>query len=66
MFVEYHLRTLNIFDSSRNLLEYLYGGLKILGSFTFSFVNSVSYICTLSELYFKDFCIVFSWVKSLG
>ena len=66
MSAEYHLGTLNIFYSSRNLLEYLYGGLTRSGSFTFSFVNCVSYICILSELYFKEFCIVFSWVKSLG
>ena len=34
--------------------------------FSFTFVTSVSDTCMLSELYFHDFCVVFSWVLSLG
>ena len=34
--------------------------------FPFAFVTSVSNTCMLSELYFQEFCVVLSWVLSLG
>ena len=61
-----HPRTPNILDCLTNLSEYLCGGMTRPRIFTFSFVSSVSGKYMLSELYFEDFCVVFSWVKSLG
>ena len=66
MSIEDHLRTPNIHDSSRNLSEYLCGGLTRPRGITFSIVNSISSTCMLSKLYFQDFYVVFSRVKSLG
>ena len=39
-------------------------GMTRLRRFTFAFVTSVSKIWKLSELYFLDFCVVFSWVRT--
>ena len=61
-----HPRTPNILDCLTNLSEYLCGGMTRPRIFTFSFVSSVSGRYMLSELNFEDFCVVFSWVKSLG
>ena len=55
-----HLGTLKILDISTNLSEYLCGGLTRPRSFTFSFVSFVFDRCMLSELYFQDFCVIFS------
>ena len=59
MSIEDHLGTPNIFYNSKNLSEYLCGGLTRHVSFPFSFVSSVSNICMLLKLYFQDFCAVF-------
>ena len=66
MSIEDHLGTPNILESSINLLEYLCGGLTRPMSITFTFFSSVSNTCMMLELYFQNFCVVFSWVKSLG
>ena len=66
MSTEDHLGKPNILDSSTNLSEYLCGSLTRPRIFTFTSVSSVSDTCMLSELHFQGFCVVFSWVKSLG
>ena len=45
MFVEIYLKTLNIIDSSRNMLEYLSGGLTRSRIRTFAFVTFVPHTC---------------------
>ena len=64
--VEYHLGTINIYNRPWKLQLSFCRSLTQPRRFTFAFVTSVSNTCMLSELYFHDFCVVFSWVKSLG
>ena len=66
MSAEYHLGIPNIFYSSRNLSEYLCGGMTRPRSITFSFVSFISDTSMLSKLFFQDFCVIFLRVKSLG
>ena len=65
MYVVIHPGIVNIFDSSRNLSEYLCGGLRRARNSTFAFVSSVFDTGMLLELYFQYFCVVFLCVKSL-
>ena len=60
------LGTTNIDDMPWKVQISVWIGLTRHGRFTFAFVTSVSDTCMLSEFYFEDSCVVFSWVKSLG
>ena len=60
MFTVDHLGTPNILGSLRNLSKYLSGGLTRPKSLILAFVTYFSDTCMLSELYFQDFCVVFS------
>ena len=65
MSTEDQFGTPNILGSLRNLSEYLSGDLTRPISITFAFVTCVSDTCILSELYFQDLCVVFSWLNPL-
>ena len=66
MSAEHPLKTSNIFGSLRNLSEYLSRGLTRPRSISCASVTSVFDTCMMSKLYFQNFCVVFSWVKSFG
>ena len=60
------LGTRNIDDLPWKLQISFWRGLTRPRRFSFAFVTSVSDKCMMLELYFQDFCVVFSWVLSLG
>ena len=60
------LGTRNIYDMLWKLQISFWRDLTMPRRFSFASVTSVSDTCMMSELYFQDFCFVFSWVLSLG
>ena len=66
MSAEDHLGILKILDSYMKSMRISVWRLTKLKSSIFSFVSFVSNTCMLSELYFQDFCVVFSKVKLVG